>query len=80
MTGSRRGPGKNLQARVAALERRLPPSPCRVTYVWDDGQGRLTKLYDSHPHLPDDYLTTGNRPSSDGTGGFRAHSETRNDE
>ena len=53
MTGSRRGTGKNLQARVEALERLIPSGRCRVILVWEDGEGRLTKAADTHPHLPD---------------------------
>ncbi len=54
MTGSGRGAGNNLYARMEALERRAPPSPRRVILAWIDREGRLTKVADTHPHLPDD--------------------------
>lgn len=45
-----------LSHRVAALERRIQPpqDERRVILAWRDAEGRLTKVADSHPELPDD--------------------------
>ncbi len=40
---------------MEALERRLPAAPVRVILAWVDREGRLTKVADTHPHLPDDH-------------------------
>jgi hypothetical protein len=52
---TKRRAGKNLYARLEALERRVPAAPVRVILVWKDREGRLTKAADTHPHLPDSY-------------------------
>jgi hypothetical protein len=46
----------SLQTRLRRLERDIKPAPesRRVILVWVDGEGRLTKVTDSHPGLPDD--------------------------
>jgi hypothetical protein len=46
----------NLYRRIVALERRvrLPEDQDRVILVWADEDGRLTKVADTQPELPDD--------------------------
>jgi hypothetical protein len=45
----------NFWKRLELLERVIkPPAPeVRVIFGFRDSQGRLTKMVDSHPHLPD---------------------------
>ena len=46
----------SLRARVRALAERIrmPEEERRVILCWEDSEGRLTKVADTHPQLPDE--------------------------